>query len=76
MDPEIPELPYVTSKGVRVPHYFDVDWVEKMKDEVKLRADDTWVVTKCGATWTMQIVRLILTGGKDEGKDVLTAAVD
>ena len=75
MDPEIPELPFLISKGVRVPHYFDVEWVEKMKDEIKLRADDTWVVTypKCGTTWTMQIVRLILTRGKDDGMNVMAA---
>ena len=75
MDPEIPELPAVIVKGVKVPHYFDVDWVARMKDTVKLRPDDTWVVTypKCGTTWTMQIVRLILNRGKDDGKNVMAA---
>ena len=61
---------------LNVPNILDLEWVKNMKDMVKLRPDDIWIVTypKSGTTWTQQIVRLILNRGKDDGK-VLSDAV-
>lgn len=56
--------------GLSVPPFFDLEWIENMKDKVKMRPDDVWIVTypKSGSTWTQQIVRLIINGGKEDGK--------
>ena len=56
--------------GLNVPSFIDVEWIKRMKDEVKPRPDDIWIVTypKSGTTWTQQIVRLILNRGKNDGK--------
>ena len=56
--------------GLCVPSFIDVEWIKRMKDEVKPRPDDIWIVTypKSGTTWTQQIVRLILNRGDDHGK--------
>ena len=64
-----------SQRSQSAPFFFDVDWVEKMKDDIQLRPDDTWVVSypKSGSTWTTQIVRLILNRGKDDGKNVMAA---
>ena len=44
--------------GLNVPSFIDVEWIKRMKDEVKPRPDDIWIVTypKSGTTWTQQIV--------------------
>ena len=62
--------------GLNVPILLDLEWVKRMKDAVKLRPDDVWVVTypKSGTTWTQQIVRLIINRGENDGK-ILTDAV-
>ena len=63
--------------GLIVPAMIDDEWIKHMKDEVKSRPDDIWVVSypKSGTTWTQQIVRLIINGpGKEDGK-LLTDAV-
>ena len=72
-DPAIPEIPAKFINGIRVPHYFDVEWVETKMKNIKLRPDDIWVASypKCGTHWTMQIVRLILNHGKDDGKNIV-----
>ena len=71
-DPTIPELPGKIISGIRVPHFYDLESVEKLKN-MKMRPDDIWVVSypKCGTHWTMQIVRLILNRGKDDGKNIM-----
>ena len=68
----IPEIPAKIIGGIRVPHFYDLETVEKLKN-LKVRGDDIWIVTypKCGTHWTMQIVRLILNGGKDSGKNIM-----
>ena len=75
-DPAIPEIPAKIISGVRVPHYYDLEWIEKMKN-LKLRPDDIWVVSypKCGTHWVMHIVRLILNRGKDDGKNIAEAVL-
>ena len=56
--------------GFSVPSFIDVEWLKRMKDEVKLRPNDIWIVTypKSGMTWTQQIVRLILNRWENDGK--------
>ena len=72
--PPLPSLPDLRISGLKVPGICDVEWVKSMKD-MKWRQDDIWIVTypKCGTTWTQQIVRLILNGGKDDGVKVTDA---
>ena len=62
-------FPEVRIGGLKVTKNLDSKWIESMKDTVKLRSDDIWIVTypKCGTTWTQQVVRLIINGGKDNG---------
>ena len=62
-------FPEVRIGGLKVPKNIDYQWVENMKDTVKVKSDDIWIVTypKCGTTWTQQIVRLIINRGKDDG---------
>ena len=62
--------------GLSVPIILNLEWVKRMKDEVKLRPNDIWVVTfpKSDTTWTQQIVWLILNKGENDGK-ILTDAV-
>ena len=69
MLPIMPAFPDLSIGGLKIPAIFDVKWVERMKDTVKLRPDDIWIVTypKCGTTWTQQIVRLIINRGNDDG---------
>ena len=77
-DLAFPEIPGKIVNGVRVPHFVDVEWVEKMKANVKLRPDDVWVVSypKSGNTWTSQIVRLILNRGEiKDDKNVMEAVL-
>ena len=76
---ELKTLPAECKKidsGLNVPIVFDVEWIKSMKDAVKLRPDDVWVVSypKSGTTWTQQIVRLIINRGENDGK-ILTDAV-
>ena len=54
--------------NLRVPPFFDVGWIKKLKD-MNLRSSDVWIVSypKSGNTWTAQIVRLILSKGEDDG---------
>ena len=61
-------LPEVWLDGLMVTPIIDIDQVKSMKD-MKLKPDDVWIVTypKCGTTWTQQIVRLIINGGKENG---------
>lgn len=75
-DPAIPEIPAKIIKGIHVPPYYDLEWVEKMKD-LKLRPNDIWVVSypKCGTHWVMHIVRLILNHGKEDGKNIAEAVL-
>ena len=73
--PPMPAFPDISINGLPVPPQFNTKWIESMKDAVKLRPDDIWVVTypKSGTTWTQQIVRLIFNGGKDDGVKVTDA---
>jgi hypothetical protein len=66
----------IFESGLSVPLIIDFEWIKCMKDEVKPRPDDIWVVSypKSGTTWTQQIVRLVINGGKEDGK-LLTDAV-
>ena len=68
MGTPLPEYKLLDS-GVKVPILVDEEWIKAMKD-MKLRPSDVWVVSfpKSGTTWTMQIVRLINNGGKNDGK--------
>ena len=61
--------------GLSVPIILDLDWVKSMKDAVKLRPDDVWIVTypKSGITWTQQIVRLIINRGENDEKNLTDA---
>ena len=67
--------PDLSINGLPVPPRFNTKWVESMKDTVKLRPDDIWIVTypKSGTTWTQQIVRLILNRGIDDGLKITDA---
>ena len=46
-------FPEVRIDGLKIPKTFDTEWIKNMKDTVKLRPDDIWIVTypKCGTTW-------------------------
>ena len=72
----VPTLPEVRLDGLKVPPFIDIKWIKSMKD-MKLRPDDVWVVTypKCGTTWTQQIVRLIISWGKDDSAANVNEAV-
>ena len=71
----MPAFPDIRINGLPVPPQFNIKWVESMKDTVKLRPDDIWVVTypKSGTTWTQQIVRLIINRGKEDGLKITDA---
>ena len=60
MPPIMPAFPDLSIGGLKIPAIFDVKWVERMKDTVKLRPDDIWIVTypKCGTTWTIILVNV------------------
>ena len=64
----LPTFPEIKLNGLKIPPLLDIKWIRSMKD-LKLRPDDVWVVTypKSGTTWTQQIVRLIISQGKDDG---------
>ena len=66
--PPIPSFPEIRISGMKIPAILNTEWIEGMKD-MKWRPDDVWIVTypKCGTTWTQQIVRLIINGGKEDG---------
>ena len=68
-------FPEVKIGEMRVPKFFDTKWIKSMKDTVKLRPDDIWIVTfpRCGTTWTQQIVRLIINRGKEDGLKIVDA---
>ena len=57
---EVKTFPYCVKldSGLSVPIILNLEWVKHMKDEVKLRPNDIWVVTfpKSDTTWTQQIV--------------------
>ena len=65
-NPDSELLPHckLLESGLSVPAFLDDEWIKHMKDEVKPRPDDIWVVSypKSGTTWTQQIVRLIING--------------
>ena len=71
-DPAIPEIPGKVMNGIRVPHFYNTELIEKLKN-FKVRADDIWVVSypKCGTHWTMQLLRLILNSGKASSKNIM-----
>jgi hypothetical protein len=68
-------FPELRIDELKVPNIFDSKWIKSMKDTVKLRSDDIWIVTypKCGTTWTQQIVRLIINGEKKDERTLFDA---
>ncbi|XP_003383429.1 PREDICTED: amine sulfotransferase-like [Amphimedon queenslandica] len=58
--------------GVLLPTLIKPGDVVALRQELKLRETDVFVATfpKCGTTWTQQIVKLIWSGGREDGRDV------
>jgi glyoxylate utilization-related uncharacterized protein len=61
-------------KGLLVPPYVSEEWMEELST-FELNPDDVWVVSypKSGTTWTQHIVKLIQSGGKDDGRKISDA---
>ena len=47
-------FPELRISGLIIPKTFDSKWIESMKDKIKLKSHDIWIVTypKCGTSWT------------------------
>ena len=57
-------------RGILIPAFFSLKWIEEGMKGISKRPDDIWVVSypKAGTTWTQQIVKLILNNGEQDGK--------
>jgi hypothetical protein len=58
-------------KGLLVPPYVSEEWMEELST-FELNPDDV-SYPKSGTTWTQQIVKLIQSGGKDDGRKISDA---
>ena len=58
--------------GVLLPTLIRPGDVVALRQELKLRESDVFVATfpKCGTTWAQQIVKLIWSGGREDGRDI------
>ena len=61
-------------KGLLVPRFVSEEWMEEL-NSFELCSDDVWVVSypKSGTTWVQQIVKLLRSGGKDDGRKITDA---
>lgn len=61
-------------KGLLVPPYVSEEWMEEL-NSFELCSDDVWVVSypKSGTTWVQQILKLLHSGGKDDGRMITDA---
>ena len=60
-----------TFKGLLVPPFVSEEWMEEL-NSFELCSDDVWVVSypKSGTTWVQQVVKLLRSGGKDDGRKI------
>ena len=58
--------------GIRLPTSITPRDIFNLKEHLKPRQDDVFIVTfpKCGTTWMQQIVKLIWNKGEEDGRDI------
>lgn len=59
-------------EGIILPTDITPHDILDLRNNLKLRSDDVFVVTfpKCGTSWMQQIVKLIWNSGKEDGRDI------
>ena len=74
--PCVSSVPDIWFSGLKMRSYMDIEWIKSIKN-MKLRPDDIWIVTypKSGTTWTQQIVRFIISRGKEDSTASVIEAV-